>query len=324
MPQKIAIIGTGLIGGSMGLALKQAGLDAEIVGHDKDSHAAGLAKKRGAVDRTEWNLINAVDGASLVILATPVAAIKATLEAIANDLQPGAIVTDTASTKQQVLAWAEQILPENVHFVGGHPLTNGVGTGIDAASATLFANRAYCLMPTRTAGEGAMQTLTDLAQMIGARPFFIDPAEHDAFAAAVEHLPFLAAMALVHATTGSPSWREISKLAAGGYEQATLPITGDAETYAGICQSNRDSITRWLSEYIAILTELRDMVQSGSPDLLETFTRAQDERAKWLATRDADLPEIPPAHVDGAGGQIRDLFLGGLAKEPPLPKGKKP
>lgn len=325
MPQKIAIIGTGLIGGSLGLALKQAHLDAEIVGHDKDHNAAGLAKKRGAVDRTEWNLINAVDKASLVIIATPVEAVKATLEAIAGALQPGAIVTDTASTKQQVLAWAEQILPENVHFVGGHPLANAVGTGIDAASATLFAKKAYCLMPAKGASENALETMANLAQLIGARPFFIDPAEHDAFAAAVEHLPFLAATALVHMTTGSPSWWEISRLAASEFEQASLPVTGNAEAYAGICQTNREGILRWLNEYIATVIELRDMVQTGGPDLLKTFETAQDERAKWLAKRDEDAPETPPPpQVDGAGRQMRDMLLGGLIRDVPPPKAKKP
>jgi prephenate dehydrogenase len=324
MAQKITIIGTGLIGGSLGLALKQAGIDAEIVGHDKDSGAAALAKKRGAVDRTDWNLINSVDQAALVIIATPIAAIKPTLEIIAEYLMPGAIVTDTTSVKQQVLAWAEAILPASVHFVGGHPLTNAVGTGIDAASPTLFAKRPYCLMAGARAGEAAMETMSNLAHMIGAHPYFIDPAEHDAFVAAVEHLPVLAAAALVHAAAGSPSWREIGKLAAGAFEQATLPVTGNADAYAGICDVNRDSIVRWLNEYISTLVEMREVVQAGGADLKDAFTRAQAERARWLATRDDEEAETPPPpKVDGTGRHIRDLLFGGLMKEPPELPAKK-
>src|SRR5512135_1823647 len=103
---RITIVGLGRIGGSIGLALKQANADLEIIGHDKDSRTAGLAQKRGAVDKTEWNLLNACDGAGLVVLALPLGAIRDTLKVLGNELQPGVIVTDTATTKTPVLEWA--------------------------------------------------------------------------------------------------------------------------------------------------------------------------------------------------------------------------
>ena len=120
---KIAIIGLGRIGGSVGLALKKAKIDAEIVGHDKDSETAHKAQKRGAVDKTEWNLHGACDHAGLIVLALPLAAVKSTLEALKESLGPGVIVTDTATTKVPVLEWA-RALPQGVEFVGGNPALN--------------------------------------------------------------------------------------------------------------------------------------------------------------------------------------------------------
>src|SRR3990172_8756981 len=121
--KRLTIIGTGLIGGSLGLAWKAAGLEtAEIVGHDRERAAAERAQRLGAVDRAEHNLPRAVQGASLVIVATPVLATREVLQQIAGDLAEGSVVTDTASTKVQVLQWARELLPEGVSFVGGHPM----------------------------------------------------------------------------------------------------------------------------------------------------------------------------------------------------------
>jgi prephenate dehydrogenase len=324
MKQKIAIVGTGLIGGSLGLALKQSKLDAEIVGHDKNSSHAALAKKRGALDKNEWNLINTVDGAALVILAMPVTAIKTTLEAIASSLQPGCIVTDTASAKQQVIAWAEEILPPGVHFIGGHPMTAQAGTGIEAASATLFANKPYCLMPARNASSEALETVANLAQMIGARPFFLDPAEHDSFVAAVGHLPFVAATALLRSATSSPAWKEIRRVAGIDFENATLPVMADPQTYNDICQTNKEHILRWLAEYMSQLAHMRELIEQGGPELLAAFAGAQQERAKWLATRDDDMADMPASSsVEGTGSQIKQMFMGGLMRERPMPGEKK-
>jgi prephenate dehydrogenase len=318
--EKIAIIGVGLVGGSLGLALKQAKLDAEIVGHDKNSSNAALAKKNGALDKTEWNLHSAVDGAGLVILAMPVMAIKSTLETIAPTLRQGPIVTDTASSKRQIIAWAEEILPQGVHFIGGHPMTTQAGAGVEAASATLFKNKPYCLMPAHNSSPQAMETMVNLAQMLGARPYFLDPLEHDSFMAAVGHVPFLAATALVHMAAASPCWNEIRRVAGIDFENASLPVMADPKTYNDICETNREPILRWLTEFIASLAELKSLVEQGGPDLLSAFAVAQDERAKWLATRDNDLAEMQPAQpIEGTGSQLKQMLLGNLMNERPLP-----
>ena len=122
MAFRTTIVGLGLVGSSIGLALKGTGAEFEIVGHDKDGNAAKRAYKSGCVDRTEWNLINACDGADLIVISTPLAGVESTLAAIAQDLKAGAVVTDTARLKVPVLNWARESLPDTVHFVGGHPI----------------------------------------------------------------------------------------------------------------------------------------------------------------------------------------------------------
>ncbi|MBC7261196.1 MAG: prephenate dehydrogenase/arogenate dehydrogenase family protein, partial [Chloroflexi bacterium] len=122
MAFRTTVIGLGLVGSSIGLALKGTGADLEIIGHDKDSDAARRAYKSGCVDRTEWNLINACEGADLIIISTPLAGVKSTLAAIAQDVKPGCVITDTANLKVPVLDWARESLPNTVYFVGGHPI----------------------------------------------------------------------------------------------------------------------------------------------------------------------------------------------------------
>ena len=125
-----------------------------MVGHDKDPKHAGAAQKMKAVDRTDWNLINACEKADLVVLAVPLNAVEDTLKAIAADLKPGCVITDTVSLKQPVLAAAERWLPDSVSFVGGDPLVTSDGSGPDAASADLFEASLYCITPSARGSSG--------------------------------------------------------------------------------------------------------------------------------------------------------------------------
>jgi prephenate dehydrogenase len=315
MAPRITIIGTGLIGASLGLALKKAKLGYEIIGHDKSTTAASKAKKLGAVDKTEWNLINAVEGAGLVILAIPVDAIKPTLEAIAPYLSEGVVVTDTASTKQMVLEWARTILPAGVNFVGGHPLVRADVTGADAASADLFSGATYCLIPGAGAQPDAVQLLVGLAGTVGAEPFFPDATEHDNFQAAVAHLPLLLATALMHLAAASPANREIRKMAGADFRRATALAGADAETSAQICAANRDGILRWLDAYTRELVRLRALVADGGPELQAAFEQAATSRAQWGSRQEDERSVAMEAATDSASGQMKRFFLGDLGKK---------
>ena len=138
---KISIVGLGLIGSSMGLALKEQEGNYQIIGHDSEPLVTKYSRKMGAVDDTSWNLITACDGADLIILAVPLAAMRKTLEAIAPDLKPGAIVSDTATLKAPVMAMAEELIPDGVSFIGGNPILlpgKITGVGVEAAASTLL------------------------------------------------------------------------------------------------------------------------------------------------------------------------------------------
>jgi prephenate dehydrogenase len=315
MAPRITIVGTGLIGASLGLALKKAKLGYEIVGHDKSSTAASKAKKLGAVDKTEWNLINAVEGAGLVILAVPVSAIKPTLEAIAPYLSEGTVVTDTASAKQIVLEWARTILPPGVNFIGGHPLVKTEGANSDAASADLFSGATYCIIPGAGAQPDAVQLLVGLATTVGAEPFFPAATEHDNFQAAVAHLPLLLATALMDLAAASPANREIRKMAGADFRRATALAETDGEASAQICAANRDGILRWMDAYAAELAKLRALVAAGGPQLQEIFDQACTSRAQWSARQEDERSADMKAATDTASDQMKRFFLGDLSKK---------
>jgi prephenate dehydrogenase len=325
MAPRITIVGTGLIGASLGLALKKAKLGYEIVGHDKSTGAANKAKKLGAVDKTEWNLINAVEGAGLVILALPVNAIKPTMEAIAPYLSEGVVVTDTASTKQVVLDWAKAILPPSVNFIGGHPLVNADVSNSDAASADLFTGATYCLIPGAGAQPDAVQLLVGLTTTVGAEPFFPDATEHDNFQAAVAGLPLLLAAALMDMAASSPANREIRKMAGADFRRATAPADAAAETSAQICEANRDGILRWMDAYAEELVRLRELVAAGGTELHAFFEQAATARAQWGSREEDERSAAMKAATEASGDQMKRFFLGDLgAKLSRGPAGKPP
>lgn len=287
---RIAIIGLGLIGGSIGLALRRAGAGFEVVGFARRPEVASRALELGAVDRTEGSLISAVKDAELVLIATPAMAMKEILAEIGGSLREGSIVTDTASTKAKVMDWAEDTLPPSVSFIGGHPMAGKETSGIEAADGDLFQGCTYCLIAGRGAAQEARDTVAGLVRQIGANPLFIDASEHDSLVAGVSHLPLLISVALVAATTRSPSWPQMARLAASGFRDLTRLASGDPRMSRDICLTNREPILHWIDDYIEELRALRRLVSEGgvkggggeSEKLGEAFMRVREEREGWL------------------------------------------
>ena len=281
MFNRVAIIGLGLIGGSIGLALHKAKAAQQITGYDLAKGISNQARKIGAIDQPYSALADAVRGSELVILATPVGAMRSLLQDVAAALSPGAVVTDVASTKVQVISWAEEYLPSSVAFVGGHPMTGKELSGVQAADATLFQGRIYCLTPTTRTRSIAITKVSALIEALGARLRFLEPAEHDGQVAGVSHLPFIASIALMNAVGGGAAWSDAAMLAANGFRDITRLAAGNPEMYRDICLTNGESITRWLNEYIATLSGLRDRIAAHDMGLDETFTRARQMRLEW-------------------------------------------
>lgn len=280
---RVAIIGLGLIGGSMGLALKKAKIaDLELVGFARRSEVASRALSIGAVDRAEGDLLSAVEGANLVIIATPVLAIKEILAQMGEHLPQGCIVTDTASTKAQVMAWAEDLLPPSVSFIGGHPMAGKETFGIEAADADLFRGFSYCLVPGRNATNEAIHAVEGLVRQIGAKPLFLDAWEHDSLVAGVSHLPLLISAALVATTTKSAWWPKMARLAATGFRDLSRLASGSPEMSRDICLTNREPILRWIDEFIKEMEEFRRLISEDGKELEKALLRAREERERWL------------------------------------------
>jgi prephenate dehydrogenase len=286
MFQRVTIVGLGLIGGSIGLALHQAKAVQQVAGYDLGKGVCDRARKIGAIDQAYNSLADAIRGAELVILATPVGAMRALLQNIAPALTPGAVVTDVASTKVQVITWAEEFLPSSVSFVGGHPMTGKELSGVEAADANLFRNRIYCLAPTARTRPGAVSKVCSLVEALNARVRFLEPAEQDGQLASVSHLPFLASIALVKAVSDGPAWGDASLLAANGFRDASRLAAGNPEMYRDICLTNSESITHWLDEYISTLKTMRERIADHDRSLGDMFAEVQQTRLRWQATYD--------------------------------------
>ncbi len=311
----VTIIGTGVIGTSLGLALKQSQEPMRVLGHDKDLLYAKAGVKQGAFDRAEWNLVNACEQADLIILAIPLDGIRATLEAIAPYLKQGAVVTDTATSKAPVLAWAKELLPPHAFFVGGNPIVQPAGSGHEHAAADLFRQKLYCLTPAPTADERAVQSMIGLVGLIGANPFFVDAAEHDGLVTAVSHLPALLSVSLVKTLTTQNSWREIRKLAGGLFAQMSAAASGDPDALKEELLNNRQNLVRWLDAYQAQLQALRTLLtQDGSDEALaEWLDQAIVERQNWLTDYQQGRfidPELKSPEIERRGFMKQLIGIG--------------
>jgi len=279
----VTIIGLGLIGGSIGLALRQVKRSGwKIVGYSRRQETVANALSLGAIERGETNLKDAVKQAEFVIIATPVLTVKEIFSKIAPHLPSGCIVTDTASTKVQVMKWAEGILPPTVDFIGGHPMAGRETYGIQAAEAELFRGCTYCLTPSEKASPKSIDTVTGMVTRLGATPFFIDAQEHDNLVAGISHLPMLLSAALVSLTTKNPYWSKMSKLAASGYHDLTRLASGNPEVNAHICLSNQEAIVNWIDKFSQELERYRQLVAKGDKRLEQALIEANNARQKWL------------------------------------------
>ena len=333
----IAIVGTGLMGTSLALAIKSSNLKVDIVGTDYDSVARSGAQKSGAFKKVESRLSNAIRGADVVVFATPIQAMREMMESAANDFEEGCVVTDVGSSKKVVLQWAEEVLPKHVSFVGGHPMAGKELSGPKNADGTMFKGKAYCIVPSVNAERAAVSSVTTIAEAIGAKPFFIGVDEHDSFVAAVSHLPFMMSVALMGTASKSANWDDIAQLASSGFSDLSRLASGDPVMHRDICVTNPEPIVAWMDSYIRELYELRNMLaKEGGPDpdaVHEIFEEAMNARARWkagiLTKIDRVTSEIPSfaesmgeVFMGRRGMEAQKKIFGGL-KDDPANKAKK-
>jgi prephenate dehydrogenase len=287
---RIVIIGMGLIGTSLGLALRTPGdaLPGPItrIGYDADTRAMRIAQSRHAIDHAARSLDEALRDAQIVVLAIPALALREMLTQMAPLLPEGAVVTDMTSTKTNVCEWASELLPPGAAFVGGHPMAGREQSGPAAADPELFRGAIYCLTPDPDTPRHAIETVEALVAAVGARPYYLDPAEHDAYVAGISHLPFVLSAALVEVTSRSPAWTEMAALAATGFRDISRLASGDPAMHRDICMTNRDALLRWLDDTSALLDEYRAAVEQHDAErLYDLFERARSVREAWLASK---------------------------------------
>jgi len=275
--KRMAVIGVGLIGGSLALALRRRGLVGEVVGVGRSAGNLALARRRGIVDRTTTDPAEGVCDADLVVLAVPVGALAEVGKAIALTLMPGAVVTDVGSTKGSVLRDLDPVIPPHAFLVAAHPIAGTEDSGAGAATATLFEGSRCILTPAARTDPRALAKVRRMWRAVGARVMEMDAEAHDRILGAVSHLPHVVAYALVNAVT---SFRgDALEYAGGGFRDFTRIAASHPVMWRDIALANRESVLAGIDATMAELSRMRDWIdrQDGRA-LEEAFLRARITR----------------------------------------------
>jgi prephenate dehydrogenase len=275
--KKITIIGVGLIGGSLGLALKKKNPKFKISGIDK-LEIIEKAIARGAIDEGTINLENGIKEADLIIIATPVKTIIDLLPRINPFIKKGCIVTDTGSTKGQIVETADKILSKDVYFVGGHPIAGSEKYGIDSADPHLFQDKTYILTPTNDTNLLALKKIFLLIKIINAKRLILDPLEHDRIVGAVSHLPQIMAVSLTN-MIGELGQQENNdnyfKAIGEGFKDMTRIASSPYKMWEDICETNQENILEMIQEFRNYLRIIEDKLKNNPGNLKEEFQKAQ-------------------------------------------------
>jgi prephenate dehydrogenase len=284
---KLAIVGTGLIGGSFALALKRAGAVGEVLGVGRNPARLTVARELGLIDRAvDWSEAGQAD---CILLALPVGETETVLKQLAPHLKPGAIVTDAGSTKINVVAAARATLGERfADFVPGHPIAGSEQSGPGAARADLYQGKRVVLTPQADTRADAVATVKALWQAAGAQVESLDAALHDRIFAAVSHLPHLAAFALVDELASRSDGDTFFRFAASGFRDFTRIAGSSPEMWRDIALANREAVLVELDAYLAALQGLRNAVSAEDAEaLLAIFSRARNARENWMKQQDS-------------------------------------
>ena len=281
---KLVIFGVGLIGGSVALALKQAGFVRHVVGIGRTGENLQTALDLGVIDAVETDPAKAVIGADMVMIATPVAQIPAILAVIAPHLNSDTIITDVGSTKSDIIRHAKQHLPHHLaRFVAGHPIAGAEKSGVTAARADLFDGKNIVLTPIAETDAQALEKVTELWQTPGARVIEMTANAHDNIFAAVSHLPHLLAFALVDEIASRPNATQLFEFAASGFRDFTRIAGSSPEMWRDISLANREALLNELAAYQNELAVIRALLENqDSAGLQALFEHASQARNDWV------------------------------------------
>lgn len=279
---KVAVVGVGLIGGSLGMAWRRADA-AEVIGVFRREESIAESLAVGAIDRGTTNLAEAAQEADVLVLCTPVRQIVPLGLQAAQYMKPGAIITDVGSTKSDICRqfWTE--LPDGVTFIGGHPMAGSELTGVAAADPYLFENAVYCLTPPAgmTAEAPPWRLALQLVEATGARSLQLTPEMHDLIVAAVSHVPHLTAAALVNTVAAQDAGEGcVLQLAAGGFRDTTRIAGGSETVWRDICMTNQTAILQVLRLLQSELRRFEQAIAAADENGLESLlAQAREARA---------------------------------------------
>ncbi len=327
----ITILGLNRIGASIGLALRSRKDQVERIGCDRESAVNRQAEKAGAVDRTFINLPQAVKDADVVIMVLPVDEIRSTMEIIAPQLKPGAVLIDTSPVPSAAAEWAKELLPANDrYFISMLPALNPAylfekDAGVKSASADLFRNSLIFIASLPGTDESALDLATNLTDALGATPLFSDPAEIEGLLAASLILPRLTAAALINTTTEQPGWSETRKLAGPVYAQTTgvVAYPFESEHQGQSVLLNAANSARLLDALIGNLQTLRDALRAQDAEVIEErLAHAKSTQEEWIQQRTSTEWERKPSSIQ-QGGNFLGRFFGGRLPSKPSDEPKK-
>ena len=281
MFEKVCIVGLGLIGGSIGLAIKRSNISNQITGYARSNSTLERAIELGLVDSVKNNLQDAVNNSDLVILATPLSTFRELVEEMSPFLKKGCIITDTGSAKLTVIEDLKDILPNGVEFVPGHPIAGTEESGPDAGFAELFDNRWCILTPTEDNSSNAVDLVKDFWESIGSKVEIMDPMHHDKVLAITSHIPHLIAFNIVGTANNlaNVTEKEVVKYSAGGFRDFTRIAASDPKMWSDIFTYNSDAVLEMLDLFSNDLAKLKAAVIKKDSDLLfSNFEKTREVR----------------------------------------------
>lgn len=295
MQNKILMVGLGLIGGSLALALRR-NEECYVIGYDVDAHVVRTAKRIDVIDEMAYSLSRSVREVDYVIFATPVNTTKQLLqEATKWELRPSALILDTGSTKQEIVQLANEL---HLPFVGTHPMAGSHKSGIEAARAHLFENAYFILCPSKQSTAEHIQSVRELLKPSKAKVIEVSAEEHDQMTATVSHFPHLVAASLVHQLESQSKNPLTKQLAAGGFRDTTRIASSNPIMWRDITLQNKEQLLHQMDNWMQEMARIRDLVQAGDPTEIEAYFHSAKQQRDEL-----------PIHSQGALYSTFDLYI---------------
>lgn len=311
--QTITILGLGRTGASVALAIKAAQLNVSVIGYDEDDERKAQAREAGAIDKGEGGLLRAAAAGDIVVIAVPDAELEGVLRAIGQDVREHALVLSLGGLKKRSQQWAGQHLAQG-HYVGAvavlaaGAVQRGAG-GVDEARADLFRNSVFCLMPSPDAAPQAVETAVNLGALLGAKPFFVDGAEYDSLALAVETIPGIVGAVLFDAVKSSEGWRDMLRFADDEFARATASLK-DSDSLLLRALDERQATLLWLDRVILTMQAVRERIAHEEPEQVGAYLQSlNDARERWLLEREQnEWREDSGTEIESRG--FMEHFLG--------------